>query len=299
MKKICLLAFCLLLAVLPGCKKATETVAPQAPVQGAVYDYCYSNLNDHQKDIYNKILEGVKNLQTERIFLTEDGTDIAENVNLAYGAVSADHPEIFWLKGEYRLLTLANEKFYIKVEYDIDPTTRDGQAAALENRVQKIMEAVKDMTPPEKERYFHDYLCNNVTYLYDGVSTRYTAFGALVNGKAVCEGYARAMQLLCKRAGINCTIIKGVSDDEAHMWNALELYGEWYELDVTWDDLDADTPRYKYFNLTTEQISKSHKRYDSVTGVGSGISLKGLKYNLNPPICTATEYAYKQENSKD
>ncbi len=308
MKKLLILFLCLVLVTLSGCsvpewlspyldvfREDTSSVAEPEPVQGKLVDYCYNNLTDTQKDMYNKILTGVYYMEEERIYLTDDDTDISENVNIAYGAVSVDHPELFWLSGQYHLLTLGGERFYIKVKYDVDQTTRDAQAAALKKRVDEIMAATQDMSPPEKERYFHDYLCDNVTYTNDGVNTRYTSFGALVNGKAVCEGYSRAFQLLCKTAGINCSLIKGRAEDEAHMWNVVEVFGEWYEVDVTWDDADDKGPFYHYFNITTTQMQKTHKRYNEITADERGIDLDGLKYNLNPPQCTATEYGINNE----
>ncbi len=295
MKKLLIMFLCLSLMLLSGCtnisglfgdnSSAVSSPEPE-PVQGELFDYCYNSLNDTQKDMYNKILTGVYYMYADRIYLTDDGTDISENVNLAYGAVSADHPELFWLAGQYQLLTLGGEKFYIKVKYDIDETTRSGQVAALNKRVEEIIAATDGLTPPEKERYFHDYLCENVTYTNDGVNTRYTAFGALVNGKAVCEGYSRAMQLLCKTAGINCSLIKGIADEQAHMWNVVEIYGEWYEVDVTWDDLEEKGTIYRYFNITTDKMSETHTRYDAVTDKADVTNIEGLKYNLNPPQCS-------------
>lgn len=297
MKKLLTVLVCAAFITLSGCGNVTQEKAPL--IKGEDYDYCYNNLNEHQKDLYNKILSGMYEMNKEQIYLTNDPTDISENINLAYGAVTVDHPEIFWLSGEYQILTLSGEKFYIKVQYSIDTAMRDGQAVTLQNRVDKIMQDTKEMTPPDKEKYFHDYLCDNVTFTNDGDSTRYTAFGALVNGKAVCEGYAKAMQLLCKTAGINCTLIKGVSNNESHMWNTVEIYDEWYEIDVTWDDLEQDNPIYRFYNLTTTQMQKTHTRYEEIKGLGSGVSLNGIKYNLNPPVCTAIEYAYKEKISKE
>ena len=314
MKKIMALMLCIIFATFSGCNytdflptdfflpqdtSSEETQNGEEPfvdIQSEVYDYCYNQLNKTQKNMYNKILGAMRNMQTDRVFLTYDGTDISENINLAYTAVSVDHPEIFWTSREYQIYTLNNEEFYISIKYDIDETTRDAQVAALEARVEKLLAQTEGMSDFEKEVFFHDYLCNNIVYTSDGVDTRYTAFGAIVNGKAVCEGYSRAMQLLCKRAGINCSLIKGTAETVAHMWNVVELSGKWYELDVTWDDLETDTPRYKYFNLTSNEMSSDHIRYVEIKGTGSGVSLKGSKYNLNPPDCTATEYNAEKIN---
>ena len=94
-----------------------------------------------------------------------------------------------------------------------------------------------------------------------------------MKGRAVCEGYARAMQWLLNKSGIPCTLVNGNDrDGNAHMWNMVTVDGENYHLDATWDDTD-DLLRHNYFNLTTDEIGASHK-----------ISAD----NIGIPICTAT-----------
>ncbi len=267
-------------------EKTEETLS-----QGGVYDYCYNLLNDAQRDIYNKILNAVLDMNEGKVYLTDDENGLKENVNIAFLSVSVDHPELFWLSGEYTTYSVNQEKFYIEIKYNMDETARASFEAALEKKLESILAETEGMSYFQKERYFHDYLCNNVTYTADGVYTRYTVVGALVNGKAVCEGYSRAMQLLCKRAGINCSLVKGISDETSHMWNIVEISGEWYELDVTWDDTGGETPRYKYFNLTTKEMNKDRTVYPVLDGANQDISLKGGKYNLRLPVCTATTFS--------
>ena len=259
--------------------------------QGTVYDYCYSLLNTEQKAIYNKILAAAVNMSDGMVYLTDKEDEFSQNVNIAFSGVTTDHPELFWVSSDYTTYSKNEEKFYIKLKYYMDKTSKAAFVAALENRVEGILAETEGMSYFEKEQYFHDYLCNNVTYTADGVYSRYSVIGALVNGKAVCEGYSRAMQLLCKAAGINCSLVKGWSDDTSHMWNIVEISGEWYELDVTWDDIGEEGPRYKYFNLTTEEMLKDREIYAVLTEENKDINLKGGKYNLKLPQCTATTFS--------
>ena len=62
------------------------------------------------------------------------------------------------------------------------------------------------------------------------------AYGALVEGSAICEGYAKAFKLLCNRAGIACEIVGGTVNGEAHMWNYVQIGGDYYLVDATFDD---------------------------------------------------------------
>ena len=65
------------------------------------------------------------------------------------------------------------------------------------------------------------------------------------------------MQLLLRLAGIPCRLVSGEADNELHMWNLVQIGGNWYHLDSTWDD-SSDLSRYFYFNLTDRQIQEDH-----------------------------------------
>ena len=77
---------------------------------------------------------------------------------------------------------------------------------------------------------------------------------------------------LCQSVGIQCICVAGTGNGEPHMWNMLQLDGEWYNMDVTWDD----GGRYDYFCIPTSQISIDH-RFDNTFPV---------------PSATATDYSY-------
>ena len=119
----------------------------------------------------------------------------------------------------------------------------------------------------------------------------YTAYGALVNGVAVCEGYSRAMQLLCDKAGIPCTVIYGKSEGIGHMWNIINPGDGWYHLDVTWDDdADFDLARHAYFNLTDAEIKTDHTIFEAVTPDKSYVG--NDLFNIGLYQCTSTTYNY-------
>ena len=76
--------------------------------------------------------------------------------------------------------------------------------------------------------------------------------GTLLNGLAVCSGYASTFRLLMELQGIHCDYITNAD----HGWNAVELDGKWYFVDVTWDDPDnGDIVEYEYFMVTEDVIS--------------------------------------------
>ena len=91
----------------------------------------------------------------------------------------------------------------------------------------------------------------------------FNAYGALCLGVAVCEGYAEAAALLLNRAGVETLVITGDSRGEKHAWNIVKIDGDYYHLDVTWNDpvqqnSISTIKYYDYFNLTDKEIGKDH-----------------------------------------
>lgn len=93
----------------------------------------------------------------------------------------------------------------------------------------------------------HDYLVRNCVYdrsaVNEVISPSRTAYGALANGKAVCQGYSLAYKLLLRRAGVPAVYV--ASDSMQHAWNMVQMENNgWYHVDVTWDDPILHTSTY-------------------------------------------------------
>ena len=122
------------------------------------------------------------------------------------------------------------------------------------------------MSEYEQVKAFHDYLVNFNTYQETGERS-HNAIGALIDGKAVCSGYARAFDLLCYLSGIECIQVtgEGISEGtvEPHAWNKVKVDGNWYNIDVTWDDPVGPKPMltYDYFLISDNSIAKDHRWY--------------------------------------
>lgn len=127
-----------------------------------------------------------------------------------------------------------------------------------------------NMTDLQKEKALHDYVVKNYEYDYDNYlngtipGDSYSAYGLLINGKGVCASYADTMKLLLTKVGIECIEVSGQADNGSlgnHAWNIVKIDNKYYHLDATWDDPVPDRPnevRYKYFNLSDDEISKDH-----------------------------------------
>lgn len=102
----------------------------------------------------------------------------------------------------------------------------------------KVAEAIKSFTGTEYDKVLaaQIYLRSNVNYVESKDYLQHTAYGALVNKEAVCEGYAKAYKLLMDAMGIPCDVVI----NEEHAWNVVCLEGKWYLVDVTNDDTSGN-----------------------------------------------------------
>ncbi len=148
------------------------------------------------------------------------------------------------------------------------------------------------MDDHEKVKAIHDYIVKHVSY--DTSYKAYTAYEALVNRSAVCQGYALLTYQLLKEAGIENHFVTGTGDGQPHAWNLVKIENKWYHLDTAFDDPVPDEQgrvTYSYFNLSDEQIAEimngtevtirklTTNYYDTLTSKIAGVMLKQLHTN--------------------
>lgn len=116
-----------------------------------------------------------------------------------------------------------------------------------------------DMSNTARVMAIHDHIVAHTTYGSSG--NAYTAVGVLVDRKAVCDGYSKAFQLFMDALGIPCVRFTGTAGGVSHAWNAVQLNGCWYHVDVTWDDPVPDSydrVSYEYFLVPDSIIAADH-----------------------------------------
>jgi transglutaminase-like putative cysteine protease len=123
-----------------------------------------------------------------------------------------------------------------------------------------------DMGDYEKEKALHDYMVR--TYEFDTSITVYdlehpsqSVEGPIYYNKGICQGYSEVFDLLMKKVGITSQMVWGQALGENHVWNMVKLSGEWYMVDVMWDDPvpdGGDRVSHEYFNLTGDQLALTH-----------------------------------------
>lgn len=117
------------------------------------------------------------------------------------------------------------------------------------------------MSEYDQVKAFHDWLVNNTEYDFTFSESSYDAAGPLLYGRAVCDGYSKALDLLCYLSGIECLRINGESNGGGHAWNKVKIDGQWYNVDVTWDDPVSTRPilRYDYFLISDSALAADHQ----------------------------------------
>lgn len=130
---------------------------------------------------------------------------------------------------------------------------------SLLNVVAKFTNTVNSYNDIEKVRYAVKYISSVCTYDLDAPA-RYTAYACLVNRRAVCSGYSRAMQLLMTASGIECYYVSGAAngaDYTNHAWNIIKIDDEYCQCDVTWADNDDGTIDWSYIGMNDTKTSET------------------------------------------
>lgn len=164
-----------------------------------------------------------------------------------------NNPKYFYYEGySYNYYTSTNIVIQLTFKYKEDKASIRTKKGLYEAAVQKILSTVESSwSDLEKALYVNDYLAANCEY--DSALEKYSAYNVFVDKTAVCQGYALAYQELMNRLNIPCQFVS--SDPLKHAWNLVQIAGNWYHVDVTWNDPVKDMPgraRHYYFMKSTE-----------------------------------------------
>lgn len=248
----------------------------------------YSSISEKNKRNYNYYAVDVEFEENVK----------ANNATIATVSFLYDHPEYFWSKG-YTYSWIKEGDIVTRVYLHCQEEYYDGQLRAamwekIENGINgylRLVSGVKNVC--EKERIIHDALAENMTYAYkEGTNepederwahTIESVFSGERPG-TVCEGYAKAFQLLLNAIGIECNYVVGNGANVGHAWNQVKLDGDWYNVDLTWNDT-RNNSSHRYFNVTDECFG-NHVAYTN----SAMVSVGSWCYPVQP--CVATKYAF-------
>ena len=200
--------------------------------------FLYDGLTEAQKAVYRACDSAFNNLQPDG-----DGKLPIAAIDESYGlrkddlllpvtAYLYDHPEVFWLGGGYTPWAYLDTGIVVGIQLNkktvsaADNQAKDAQLAAFTAAADAVLAKVDAAAPPAVVALrVQDALAQRVTYDYPALTNKdylpHTAYGALVNGKAVCDGYAKAYAYLLGRCGITASVV--VSTPFNHAWNLVRL----------------------------------------------------------------------------
>ena len=153
----------------------------------------------------------------------------------------------------------------------------------LENKVVEIADKFRHLSDVDKVMAVHDYLVDHIEYADSHIVRR--AYGALIEKKAVCQGYAQAFQKILSNLNIEGHTVIGYNipaepeKPVLHEWNRVKLDGKWYYIDLTWDDTPWVSHRnYKHFLINTPMLGKDHQKWYSLAGEAEADGSEYLYY---------------------
>lgn len=270
----------------------TEVVAKQSR-------YLYDQLDDTAKIIYSKLYQNKENLKTgtykidfedsfQSLLSQENGeAELKKQYQSAVEALVYENPDVFYLDVTKMYINIEKVTKIIGTKYNVyidagnensylskgfyskeDVEKYENQIVQIKNQ---IISQVSEKSDYQKIKMIHDYLIDSIEYENDLTQNNvYDIYGALVKKRCVCEGYAKSFQYLMNELGIENTIVIGTgtnskNETESHAWNYVKLDGQWYAIDVTWDDPIitgggklTNKSRYEYFLKGSNTMSKNH-----------------------------------------
>ena len=275
--------------------------------------YWYDRLRaNEERNLYNAIVNGCDEITDERASDSEYDSYIIAPIKLSnihlekrqifnvISSVFEDNPNLFWLDLRYSYIFDTEGNLTVTLRSYFDNKTKNKCKKQLNAVINTVLEGLDpNMSEFDRELYIHDYIIKNCKYKKSKKSNNhYNAYGCLVEQKAVCEGYNKAFGLLLSYAGVYSTSVSGTDKTDGnvnHVWSAVQLDGDWYHTDVTWDDT-KEYSMYDYLNLTTKQTRKTHAIAPDYSDIPTEQLLdeKGnsINYNAELPKCTKTKYNY-------
>lgn len=210
------------------------------------------------RKIFNSVLRGETSVDVSEFNLSEvnkvSGMDYLyaqnEEFKMWFDEFKIRYPFLLHLNyiGEYSRTIKPenpNEVKTYNLEY-IAKVNLEQTYKEVEKALEKYYSGLhSEMTETDIAYSIYNQLVKEVSYVQEQYS--FQATGALVNKKAVCEGYSLAYRLLMNLLGIETQmVISGVlPEGVAHAWNRVKIDGQWYNVDATWDD----TPKVLPFTL--------------------------------------------------
>lgn len=214
------------------------------------------NLYDKYQAVCERLVQGMENFE-EQIYVGDFNLP-REDTPYIIKTVIRKHPELFYIDTSKYMLGTDGENNIMVIcpIYLYDEQTVEEQREVFDANVQKYISKIdSSMSDFEKAVILHDELVLNCKYLDEGATGHISAYEAIVNGAANCQGYSEAYSYLLALVGVKSEIVE--SSAMYHIWNKVCIDGVYYNVDLTWDDPMPDKQghiSHKYFLLSDEAL---------------------------------------------
>ena len=226
--------------------------------------------------------------------MTDDVEEIAGEISDAAMAHTGNPKEGDYLQWQFGGWKCSSSyysfggNYYCTMNYTMTYYTIAAQEAELDNAIALAKANLglnsSTMNDYQKIKAIYDYMTKNITYDYanlndDSYRLKYTAYAAMINKTAVCQGYAVLLYRMALECGVDARVITGIGNGGAHGWNIVKLGNYYYNVDSTWD---AGYSNYSYF-LKTDGNFRYHTR-DNEYATGDfyeAYPMAASDYNVN------------------
>lgn len=262
-------------------------------------NFYYNQLDNTAKLIYDELEDNINNLKKNNY--TIDFSNKFNNLlnknngrTLLNGyfqdsldAFFYDHPELFYIDLTKITLLIESTTLITNTTYNVSirPIDENNYLYSHFNSEEEVNSAIlkleniknnlisnisNNISDYDKCLIVHDTLVDSLEYNSSDTENAHNIYGALIERKVVCEGYAKAFKYILDSLNIECILVSGIGtnsleESEAHMWNYVKLNNNWYAVDVTWDDpiiigstLSSNTIRHDYFCIGSNTFDDSH-----------------------------------------
>lgn len=240
--------------------------------------YYYEKLTEREKQVYRDFYQGIKNC--ESVIRTITFPNVEKSMGDIYSAIIADNPHIYYLDQTRIHYSYGPSKVEIYPSYLLTKSQIDEYNQKIQQTANQIVSNIIMMAEDnelKREKALYEYLAYSCRYDKNALHSKepftickaHSLLGVFFEGKAVCEGFAKAFKFLMNAMDMKCIIVNGHAGsgpDSGHTWNIVKINNKSYHVDVTWavSRNQGGTVWYDYLNLSDHEIALDHSGFSGV-----------------------------------
>lgn len=216
-----------------------------------------STMQEVAKDVENHLLQLDK---TFTVNYTGNGKKFAKEITKVIPTAIDEKAEIDSIVKTYTVTYYTSHNGGQATFHLSYYTTKAKQQKALK-KIKAVAKDIKKRHPNsqyQQVKAVHNYVIQQTTYDHTEAD-RYSIYGVVEDGRAVCQGYAMTAYYLLKELHIDVQYVTGVAGGENHAWNKVKLGEYWYNMDATWDDTASKKINYRYFLISDKVLALNHQ----------------------------------------